>query len=166
MFDFGKGKFQAKKKVTPGSGSLGVQTCQKHKKNDLLTICGHLKRTSLPKKRIIHISEVLHENAHLSPNFRFFFNISSTQAPPGGPRVQKKKFFFFDQKFFFDIYFFKPEKNNGCFTIGGYVKSQLIPVTTSKYQFFFQAGKSSCRKKNFFSQNFFFDNYFSKPEKN
>ena len=111
-----------------------------------MAFCGHLKRTSLPKKRIIHISEVLHENAHLSPNFRFFFNISSTQAPPGGPRVQKKNFddenTFFDQKFFFDIYFFKPGKRTGIFLHWFLLYDVPLPV-------FSQAWKSRCREKNF-----------------
>ena len=39
------------KKNHPDSGSLGVQRCQKHKKIDVLTIGGHLKRTFLPKKK-------------------------------------------------------------------------------------------------------------------
>ena len=55
FFDFGKGKSQEKKNH-PDSGSLGVQRCQKHKKIDVLTIGGHLKRTFLPKKMNIDFS--------------------------------------------------------------------------------------------------------------
>ena len=40
------------KKITPDSGSLGVQRCKKRQNFDVLTIYGHLKRTSLPKNRI------------------------------------------------------------------------------------------------------------------